>query len=230
LVKLDTIFPEIRFSLDGSGPEINDTIRRKAGSFAKCVANIRKAVDLDFEVELTTTVTKQNYNDVSNIIALAKQLRVDVMNFHLVTVNGNSCANNVELPPELWLNIVENTIKPQTGITIKYPPRFAVKNIPKDYCGCVGQTNNRLSVFAGGQAFNCALYFDTDLNAMQIKDDRIILSESLNEITEFNGHNKKHCGACQKFYGITTFDKEDLEQKNIIPLCIYYKKIINQKL
>jgi len=218
---------ELRFSVDGSCPGINDVIRRKTGSFEKCIANIKKAVKLGFFVEMTATVTKQNYKDMAKIIDLAKQLKVSVMNFHLATVNGNSRYNDVELNPKLWLDVVEKQIKPQKDIVIKYPPRFSVKKLPSDYCGCVGYKNNRLSVFADGQAFNCALYFDTNRNSREINENRIVFTESPNETDDFRGINQKHRGACQRFYEITTFSKKGLGKDKIIPLCIYYKKTLN---
>lgn len=218
---------ELRFSIDGSRPEINDLIRRRPGSFEKCVANIKKAVALGFFVEMTATITKQNYRDVADIVELAKKLKVAVMNFHLVTVNGNSRDNDVELHPKDWLEVIEKQIKPQKGIKIKYPPRFALGKLPEDYGGCLGSKNERLSVFSGGQAFNCALYFDTDLNSRQVDKDRINFTQSPNETDDFHENNQKHCGACQRFYAITGFSKEDLDKEKIIPLCIYYKKCLN---
>jgi len=218
---------EVRFSIDGSTPEINDAIRRRPGAFTKCVANIKKAVSLGFFVEMTATIMKQNYRDVSNIIGLAKTLGVSVMNFHLVTVNGNSRDNDVELHPKLWLEeVVEKQIKPQTGITIKYPPRFAVGSPPPDYGGCAGEKSDRLSVFAGGEAYNCALYFDTNLNGRVVGGDKITLKEAPSEIQEFQKINREHHGVCQRFYDITTFDKKELDKGGIIPLCIYYKKTL----
>lgn len=220
---------ELRFSIDGSCSEINDIIRRRSGAFKKCIANIKKAVKLGFFVELTATVTKQNYQDVAKIINLAKQLKVAVMNFHLVTVNGNSRYNDVELHPKLWLDVVEKQIKPQKGIIIKYPARFAIEKLPIDYCGCSGYKNNRLSIFANSQAFNCALYFDTNFNSRTVENDKIIFTKSPNETDDFHKINQKYCGACQRFYDITTFNKKDLDRDKIIPLCIYYKKILNNK-
>lgn len=223
------IVSELRFSIDGSCPEINDLIRRKAGAFETAVANLKRAVELGFFVEMTTTVTKQNYQDVSNIIDLARRLNVAVMNFHLVTVNGNSRHNDVELDPRLWLKVIEQQIKPQQGIIIQYPPRFAVGKLPEDYGGCVGHKNNRLSIFSGGQAFNCALYFDTDLNGRQVKENQICFRKDYTEINDFHLTNTAHCGVCRRFYDITTFDKKKLEQDQILPLCIYYKKTLNCK-
>jgi len=218
---------EIRFSLDGSCPAINDAIRRKKGSFEKCVANIEKAVKCGFYVEMTATVQKQNYGDVAEIINLAKKLKVSLMNFHLVTVNGNSRCNDVEIHPALWLKVIEGQIKPQTGIKIQYPPRFAIGQLPEDYGGCVGGKNNRLSVFADGQAFSCALYFDTSLNARRAEKDKIAFADSPNEIDDFRRINQKHRGICQRFYDITTFQKDELDKENILPLCIYHKKCVN---
>lgn len=218
---------EIRFSIDGSTPKINDLIRQKKGAYEKAKRNIKKAVEKEFFVEITATITKQNYKDVKNIITLSKELGADIMNFHLVTVNGNSKQNDVELHPREWLKVIEEQIKTSKGIKIKYPQRFSCKLIPEGYCGCAGLKNSRLSVFSGGQAFNCALYFDTLKNARMINEREIQFNEKDTEIKDFKIINQNK-GICQRFYDITTFQKEELDKEGIVPLCIYYKKIINE--
>lgn len=63
---------EITFSLDGHTPIINDPLRG-AGSFEKCVGNIKRAVELGFNVDITCCVHKGNIGKDSDGIYLIEK-------------------------------------------------------------------------------------------------------------------------------------------------------------
>lgn len=63
---------EITFSLDGHTPIINDPLRG-AGSFEKCVGNIRRAVRLSFNVDITCCVHRGNIGKDSDGIYLIEK-------------------------------------------------------------------------------------------------------------------------------------------------------------
>ncbi len=83
LLKEDTIaawrdvldLERIRFqvSLDGSCPEVNDAIRGP-GSFERIVAGIRAALAAGLDVTVTTTVTRDNLDDVPRVTRLVGDL------------------------------------------------------------------------------------------------------------------------------------------------------------
>jgi len=71
----------IQVSLDGSNPEINDPIRGQ-GSFRAVCKGIQAAVEVGLRPTLTTTILKQNLNDIDELIRLASTL--GLRNFHLL--------------------------------------------------------------------------------------------------------------------------------------------------
>ncbi len=64
----------LQVSLDGSSPQIYDSIRGTAGSFDIVTANIKKFTDAGLSTSATATITRQNYRDLMNIARLAKRL------------------------------------------------------------------------------------------------------------------------------------------------------------
>ncbi len=71
----------IQVSLDGSTPERNDPIRGE-GSFLKITNGIRRAVEAGLRPSITTSITRENAGDISNITRLAADLGVS--NHHLL--------------------------------------------------------------------------------------------------------------------------------------------------
>lgn len=120
-----------------------------------------------------------------------------------VNVLNFHLATNIldELSPLKWLETVE-ILQRTTGIIIKYPLRYCDK-IPDDYCNCTGLQKDRITYFPDGKIRSCAVCYDI-----------------LNEEDYFK--TSKECGYCSRIQNITQFKKE-----HFIPLCIYYKRIVN---
>ena len=85
---------EITFSIDGPTAEINDPIRGK-GSFDKCVANIKKAKELGYNIDITSCISKgmikrdENGNlYLDRMIKFAEELGIEKMNFHNLFKTG----------------------------------------------------------------------------------------------------------------------------------------------
>ncbi len=75
LSNLDSSRIKIQISLDGSNPEINDTIRGK-GSFEQIINGIKYAIKAGFSPTVTTAITSKNADDVSAITRLIASLGV----------------------------------------------------------------------------------------------------------------------------------------------------------
>jgi radical SAM protein with 4Fe4S-binding SPASM domain len=92
---------EINFSLDGSTPEINDNIRGK-NTFENVLTTIRAFQESSSSkpvLRLSFTITRTNLDDIPNYIRLAKQLKIQNINFStLFEWDSNK---------ELWLKISE---------------------------------------------------------------------------------------------------------------------------
>ncbi len=84
---------KLQVSLDGSKPETNDPIRG-AGSFCRTVEGIRNAVSAGFSPTLTCVVTRQNAEDLSNIVRLAADLRLKAVHFMWMHLKGRAADDN----------------------------------------------------------------------------------------------------------------------------------------
>jgi mycofactocin biosynthetic radical S-adenosylmethionine protein MftC len=79
-------------SLDGASAEINDPIRGR-GSFKKAVAGIRNLV-LGNKVIVSCTLTKQNYQDLENIVILSKRMGCGGVKVNRLFLNGSALINS----------------------------------------------------------------------------------------------------------------------------------------
>jgi radical SAM protein with 4Fe4S-binding SPASM domain len=71
----------VSISLDSCKPEFHDQFRAVAGSWKKAVNAIQVLRENNVLVQVNTTVTQQNYEEIDDIMTLAEKLGVE--NFHL---------------------------------------------------------------------------------------------------------------------------------------------------
>lgn len=64
------------FTLDGSTPELHDSRCGIEGSFARTLQAIQWATDCHIPVQIQTTATRQNWNDLEGIAAILKKFRL----------------------------------------------------------------------------------------------------------------------------------------------------------
>jgi SynChlorMet cassette radical SAM/SPASM protein ScmE len=83
---------DMRVSLDGSTPEINDRIRGE-GSFEKMMTGIKRLNDAGFILTGKTVVTRYNLDDLFNIADLAKKLKFKKMRFTTLLASGSAKKN-----------------------------------------------------------------------------------------------------------------------------------------
>jgi radical SAM protein with 4Fe4S-binding SPASM domain len=66
-----------QISLDGATAETHDTFRGIKGVYNKTIQGIKNCVDQELFVNIATTATKYNIKEISKIIGLCKDMRVD---------------------------------------------------------------------------------------------------------------------------------------------------------
>ncbi len=108
----------IFFSIDGSSPDINDTIRGD-GVFDKVLSTLQKFVaekerqKSSLQINVNTTLTKINAFDVPNIVDLCSRNRVNLFKLSHLDPIGNASRhlNSLFLKPDEEFTVAEEVMK-----------------------------------------------------------------------------------------------------------------------
>ncbi|TDB96557.1 radical SAM protein [Micromonospora fluostatini] len=194
---IDKIAPEklhyISFSLDGASAEVHDAVRGE-GMFDKTVPCIRSTVEAGYPVRLICTISQINIADAPNILALADEIGVQMVNFHVFSEEGRGIANaeTWSLSPYEWISFYEHleSIKDEYRTSIWYPPTYANRErleryVDEGYRGCVGCSLDRLSIFPDGRSYVCSVLFDEPMHFAVMTDQGLRLNRQQNEFELF---------------------------------------------
>ncbi|KZX16868.1 antilisterial bacteriocin subtilosin biosynthesis protein AlbA [Methanobrevibacter cuticularis] len=102
----------IQISLDGINPQTHDSFRMVDGAWNNAVETIKNFVDLGIFVEVATTVTEHNLDEIPEMIDFLRDLGVNwfmLYNF-IPTGNGNEVLD-IDLAPEDRLNLLKTAYK-----------------------------------------------------------------------------------------------------------------------
>jgi len=81
-------------SLDGSTPEINDTFRGLPGAYARTIQAIEWANEAGIPIQVHSTISRHNVNDLDSLCALFERLAIVMWNvFFLVPVGRGQLAD-----------------------------------------------------------------------------------------------------------------------------------------
>jgi MoaA/NifB/PqqE/SkfB family radical SAM enzyme len=215
---------EITFSLDGHNEEINDSIRG-IGSFKKCIANIEKAVTLNYKVQITTCIHKNFSNDINSAIdniestiQIAEKLGVESINFHpifKVGVARDEWIDNTNIDPKLWVElyeiISERISKKRYNINVRLPMRYIANYLLDDFeyfNYCPLKMGERALIMPNGQVKVCAFTIGTNSCIAQFNDKDVYFEDTYNELDKLSD-NKICCN--QVVHG------------SLAPLCMSFK-------
>ncbi len=97
----------VSISLDSSVPERHDEFRGVKGSWEHAVEAIKALGRTGILLQVNTTVTKQNYDEIDDIMALAEGLGVE--NFHLFFLVPTGRGVKIEdITPEMYEEMIKN--------------------------------------------------------------------------------------------------------------------------
>jgi radical SAM protein with 4Fe4S-binding SPASM domain len=98
----------VSISLDSTVPAQHDAFRGVPGSWNKAVDAIKALRENDILVQVNTTLTQDNYNQIDDIMSLTEQIGVE--NFHLFflvpTGRGKKLA---DISPQMYEDMITNT-------------------------------------------------------------------------------------------------------------------------
>jgi MoaA/NifB/PqqE/SkfB family radical SAM enzyme len=175
------------FSLDGAGPDTNDSIRGK-GSFKACIGGIRKAVARGFQTSLIYTVSRANIHELHRMPPLLADLKVDRFFIQVIGLRGKAGTQNTGCMPvtrKEWLNTIPEIarITAASGIRAIYPKVYLSPNEP---FACAGMVANNYFLFPNGRVYRCPLCEDYPIHSLLFQKDKLIAMPSINETDLFN--------------------------------------------
>ncbi|NIQ05651.1 MAG: radical SAM protein [Candidatus Korarchaeota archaeon] len=124
----------VEVSLDGATAETHDTFRGVPGAFERTVQGIKNALNAGLDVAIAPTVTRENYEEIDNIIEFANTLNVwRVMLFNFIPTGRGKEIAKKDLTPlqreKLLHKIIkwnyDESIKPEVESTAPQLARVA---------------------------------------------------------------------------------------------------------
>ena len=220
---------EITFSLDGHNQETNDYVRG-VGSYQKCIANLKKAVQIGYNVQITSCIHKYScpnaetgLRNLKSMICFAQELGVKSINFHPILKVGiarDNWIDSTDISVSDWKNIYNQmlTILPwdNDSIKVRIPMRFVDRNLiaqNKDkYHYCPVDMGERALIMPDGQVKVCAFTIGTQECVARYDMNGIFFEQDENETRKIGTLNgNKVCYNQMSDYG------------NDVALCMSYK-------
>jgi molybdenum cofactor biosynthesis enzyme MoaA len=222
----------VRISLDGATPTTHDKVRGE-GNFDKTIKAILELVDANYKVRVTSTVFNFNLHEGEEMLKLAEELRVDLVNFHTFSEEGNGILNkNWSLVPDEWIEFCRNmeTLKGKYQVPFRYPPTWVKqedleKYTKQGYKGCIGCSLDRLSVFPDGRCYVCSLLFDTPTNFAFITENGLTLNKGENEYELFTKALLNSSDSAKTGCPAEQFLNQELKDNGYISVCRLWRTV-----
>ncbi|MDR1298983.1 MAG: radical SAM protein [Oscillospiraceae bacterium] len=197
---------EITFSIDGPNAEINDAIRGE-GSFDKAIKNIKYAVKLGYNVNITSCIHKnliERNSDgevrISEMVHFTHSLGVTCINFHDLFKCGiprDFWTGQIDISVDEWLGVweelqadIENGKYP---IPVRIPQSFATEDEfnshPRYYGYCSVKTGDRILVHPNGIMRVCSLMIGTPYGVARYHESKIIWDDGYTNETHAHDMN-----------------------------------------
>ncbi len=94
-------------SLDGQSPHQHDMVRGK-GAFEKTTRNLKRAIKLGHDIEVTHTVSNKNIDSFWSFVNFCKSIGVNRLNLHRVSLRGNALTDRtLNVEPTQWRRFIK---------------------------------------------------------------------------------------------------------------------------
>lgn len=225
------LLDEITFSLDGPVASINDKIRGQ-GVFKKCVDNIKKALDLGYNCDITCCIHKglikrdiDNQLYLDKMILFAQQLGIHRINFHDLFKSGiprDIWTGKIDITKEEWFSVwdeIQNNIKQgRYKIPVRIPQGFVTKDrfySNSEYYGyCSAKLGDRILIHPDGILRVCSLMIGTPYGIGRFYDNKIVWDES--GTNELVSHKMNEATPC-------TNQSKNNKCQPFLPVCVSFK-------
>ena len=220
---------EITFSIDGHDQETNDAVRG-IGSYQKCIANLKTAVELGYNVQITSCVHKYScpnaeigLKNLKAMISFAQKLGVKSINFHPILKVGiarDNWIDSTDISVSDWKTIYNQMLSilpwDNDSIKVRIPMRFAdcslVAQNKEKYHYCPVDMGERALIMPDGQIKVCAFTIGTQECVARYDMNGIFFEEKENETRKIGTLEGNQ--VCYNQIG---------NYENNVPLCMSYK-------
>lgn len=215
----------VRVSLDGN-EKTHNFIRNNSTSYKNAIKFIKEIVKCGIECQLSTVISNQSEQEIEELVHLAKELKVSLIEIGLIINTGNALKNNIVSTMELSkYNIFLKSLSlkySDENFTIKLPCGETVKN-----CGAGSK------IIAIRSNMDIAPCPTNTLVLGNIKDQSIedIMVKSGNKFRNLLAPCDEFCAKCENKDICKNCMSQGLAQKNNATHCYWYesqKNILNQ--
>ena len=99
----------VQISIDGLNPKTHDKFRGVDGAWDKAVKAVENCVKENMFVEVATTVTEHNYNEIPDMADFVKSLGVDwFMLYNFIPTGKGNEIKNLDISPEKRYNLLKD--------------------------------------------------------------------------------------------------------------------------
>lgn len=222
---------EVSFSLDGYDEKTNDMLRG-SGAFKKCINNLKRAVELGYNVDVTVCVHRELANrDTNGELGLDKMIRfvesmgVKRINFHVLLKHGfpmDTWSEDTDLTVDQWITMhkeLEKNIKSgKYKIEVRLPQHFVKKEEfeknPEYYGYCAAKLGERLLVHPNGKMRICSGLISSEYSIADYNNKRIRWNNTgANELLD---HKMTVSSPC-------TNQSKGIKTNEYVPLCFSFK-------
>lgn len=225
---------EITFSLDGHDHETNDVVRG-IGSYQKCINNLKVAVDLGYNVQITSCVHRHScpnaetgLKNLKEMICFAQKLGVKSINFHPILKVGiarDNWIDSTDISVSDWKTIYNQmlAISPwdNDSIKVRIPMRFidleTINQNKEKYHYCPLDMGERALIMPDGQIKVCAFTIGTQECVARYDVDSISYEKKENETSKIGMLARNQ--VCYNQVG---------DYGDNVPLCMSYKPNQNE--
>lgn len=194
----------VSISLDSSIPERHDEFRGLEGSWERAIEAIKALKRNEVLTQVNTTVTKQNYDEIDDIMSLVEKLGVE--NFHLFFLVPTGRGTKIDdISPDMYENMIKNTFAKSAKHKLNVKPSCAPQfmriaeetgvDMKRWIRGCVAGLYY-CRIYPTGEVTPCP-YLPIKLGNIRERSFKDIWfnSEVLKTLRDFN-NLKGRCGIC----------------------------------
>lgn len=100
---------KVAISIDSSTPKVHDEFRGIEGAWKKAVEGVNSCIRNGVGVQFNVTMTRQNYNDLDSILAMAKDLGVKSVHLFFLVPTGRG-KNMLDISPQMYEDILRKVL------------------------------------------------------------------------------------------------------------------------